>query len=209
MNRTGGFGFVRVFTGFVALATPLPALTLLDDITCILKADVASRGPPMAREMARRTIQRHPDGALHVSVHEEEGARNNGKGEAWHLYWQQLPGGEIAIGGFRDQAGPSEWSLDATPTSAVQDRLEVFVRTHLGVQAPITHRWAACAGYTESGLPVLEQVRAGVWALGGYSGTGNVIGALSGRAVVAAALDGNLAPARVLHGPQWSTTVTG
>ena len=123
-------------------------------------------------------------------------------------YWQQLPDGSIAIGGFRDQGGPSEWSLDATPTSVVQDLLEAFVRTHLRVTAPITHRWAACAGYTESGLPVLEQVREGVWALGGYSGTGNVIGALSGRAVVAAALDGNAAPARVLHGPEWSTMVT-
>lgn len=124
-------------------------------------------------------------------------------------YWQQLPDGTLAIGGFRDQAGPGEWSFDATPNAEVQDRLETFVRTHLGVQAPITHRWAACAGYTESGLPVLEQVREGVWALGGYSGTGNVIGALSGRAVVAAALDGNLAPARALHGADWSTTVTG
>lgn len=73
----------------------------------------------------------------------------------------------------------------------------------------VSLRWAACAGYTESGLPLLEQVREGVWALGGYSGTGNVIGALSGRAVVAAALDGNFAPARVLHGPEWRTTTTG
>ena len=124
-------------------------------------------------------------------------------------YWQQLPDGALTIGGFRDQAGPSEWSLDARPTAPVQELLESFVRTHLGVWAPITHRWAACAGYTESGLPLLEQVREGVWALGGYSGTGNVIGALSGRAVVAAALDGNLAPARVLHGPEWRTTTTG
>ena len=124
-------------------------------------------------------------------------------------YWQQLPDGSLTIGGFRDLAGPSEWSLDARPTAPVQELLESFVRTHLGVSAPITHRWAACAGFTESGLPLLEQVREGVWALGGYSGTGNVIGALSGRAVVAAALDGNLAPARVLHGPEWRTTTTG
>lgn len=83
------------------------------------------------------------------------------------------------------------------------------VLTHLGVTAPVTHRWAACAGDTESGSPVPGQVREGVWALGGYSGTGNVIGALSGRAVVAAALDGNSTPARVLHAGEWSTTVTG
>ncbi|WP_411279492.1 NAD(P)/FAD-dependent oxidoreductase [Gemmatimonas sp.] len=123
-------------------------------------------------------------------------------------YWQQLPDGSLAIGGFRDQAGPNEWSLDATPTDAVQQMLETFVRGHLGVAAPITHRWAASAGYTESGLPVLEQVRKGVWALGGYSGTGNVIGALSGRAVVAAALDQNYAAVRLLLGERWSPEVT-
>jgi glycine/D-amino acid oxidase-like deaminating enzyme len=36
-------------------------------------------------------------------------------------------------------------------------------------------------GYTESGLPVVSEVRPGVWAVGGYSGTGNVIGTLLGR----------------------------
>ncbi|QJR35698.1 NAD(P)/FAD-dependent oxidoreductase [Gemmatimonas groenlandica] len=119
-------------------------------------------------------------------------------------YWQQLPDGSLTIGGFRDQGGPSEWSLDARPTAPVQHLLESFVRTHLGVTAPITHRWAACAGYTESGLPVIEQVRGNVWALGGYSGTGNVIGALAARAVVSAALDGEPAGVRLLLGEHWS-----
>jgi len=130
------------------------------------------------------------------------------RGEVWHRYWQQLPGGSIAIGGFRDHGGPSEWTYDATPTDTVQEMLESFVRTRLQVAAPITHRWAASAGYTESGLPVIEQVREGVWALGGYSGTGNVIGALSGRAVVAAAIDRDYAAVRVLLGQQWSPDVT-
>jgi len=104
-------------------------------------------------------------------------------------YWQQLPDGRITLGGFRDLGGPSEWTTNATPTDAVQQMLETFVRMHLQLTAPITHCWAASTGYTETGLPVLEQVREGVWAMGGYSGTGNVIGALSGRAVVAAAID--------------------
>lgn len=122
-------------------------------------------------------------------------------------YWQQLPNGALTIGGFRDQAGPREWTVDATPTAPVQAMLEAFVRSHLGVTAPVTHRWAACAGFTENGLPVLEQVRESVWALGGYSGTGNVIGALSGRAVVAAALDGDAAGVRLLLGDGWSPDV--
>ena len=115
-------------------------------------------------------------------------------------YWQQTPDGCIAIGGFRDKAGESEWSHEAIPTTPVQSMLESFVRTKLGVTAPITHRWAACAAYTDSGLPVLQQVRERVFAIGGYSGTGNVIGALCGRAVVAWAVDGNSAPAELLVG---------
>jgi gamma-glutamylputrescine oxidase len=122
-------------------------------------------------------------------------------------YWQQLPGGQIALGGFRDHGGPAEWTTDTTPSEPVQTALEHFLREHLGLRAPITHRWAASAGYTESGLPVIEQVRAGVWALGGYSGTGNVIGALAARGVVAAALDGDPSGVRLLLGEQWSMDV--
>lgn len=117
-------------------------------------------------------------------------------------YWQQLPDGSIAIGGFRDKAGESEWSLDARPTEPVQGMLETFVRDALGVHAPVSHRWAACAAYSDNGLPVLQEARPGVWAIGAYSGTGNVIGALCARAVVALATDGNPAPAEALVGTE-------
>jgi gamma-glutamylputrescine oxidase len=105
-------------------------------------------------------------------------------------YWQQLPDGHIALGGFRDQGGEGEWTEDARPGDEVQARLERFLRDRIGVRAPVTHRWAASVGYTPSGLPVLEEVRAGVWAAGGYSGTGNVIGALCGRAAAEMATEG-------------------
>ena len=96
-------------------------------------------------------------------------------------YWQQRPDGAIALGGARDLAGESEWTTNATPTAIVQDALERRLREGLGVHAPISHRWAASVGYTTDGLPVVAEVRPGVWAVGGYSGTGNVIGALLGR----------------------------
>ncbi len=95
-------------------------------------------------------------------------------------YLQQLPDGRIALGGFRDQGGEAEWDATGEPTDAVQARLERFLRDDLGVQAPITHRWAAPVGYTDNGLPVLEEVRPSLWAIGGYSGTGNVVGACLG-----------------------------
>jgi len=122
-------------------------------------------------------------------------------------YWQQLPDGSIALGGFRDHGGPSEWTTDITAGEPVQTALENFLRTHLRVKAPITHRWAASAGYTDTGLPVIEQVRKDVWALGGYSGTGNVIGALAARAVAAAALDDDCIGVRRLLGDGWSPAV--
>jgi gamma-glutamylputrescine oxidase len=96
-------------------------------------------------------------------------------------YWQQRPDGAIALGGARDVALREEWTTDARPTSVVQDALERRLRDTLGVGAPITHRWAASVGYTDDGLPVVAEVRQGVWAIGGYSGTGNVVGSLLGR----------------------------
>lgn len=97
-------------------------------------------------------------------------------------YWQQRPDGRIALGGFRDQAMEEEWTTASEPTAAIQDRLEHLLRTGLRVAAPITHRWAASVGYAADGLPILGQVRPGVWASGAYSGTGNIVGALGGRA---------------------------
>ncbi|MGB7213259.1 MAG: FAD-dependent oxidoreductase [Gemmatimonadales bacterium] len=102
-------------------------------------------------------------------------------------YWQQLPNGSIALGGFRDAEGEAAWTSSTETTPSVQDLLDRFLSEHLKIRAPVTHRWAASVGYTETGLPILEEVRPGVWAAGGYSGTGNVIGAICGRAAARAA----------------------
>jgi glycine/D-amino acid oxidase-like deaminating enzyme len=96
-------------------------------------------------------------------------------------YWQQRPDGSIAMGGARDRFEASEWTTDARPTDDVQSALEHRLRDTLGVHAPITHRWSAIVGYTANGLPVIGEVRPGVWAIGGYCGTGNVVGSLLGR----------------------------
>ncbi|HTL67680.1 MAG TPA: FAD-dependent oxidoreductase [Lacunisphaera sp.] len=97
-------------------------------------------------------------------------------------YWQQQPDGSIALGGFRDHALEEEWTRQTEPTDLIQGLLEKFLREKLGVRAPVTHRWAAAVAYTPDALPVIEQVRANVWAVGAYNGTGNVVGALSARA---------------------------
>lgn len=113
-------------------------------------------------------------------------------------YWQQLPNRRLALGGKRDSALEEEWTDIGEPSEAIQTRLENLLRS-IGVQAPITHRWAASVAYTDTGLPVLEEVRPGVWVIGGYSGTGNVVGAICGRAV-ARAVSGQEPPAVGLLG---------
>jgi glycine/D-amino acid oxidase-like deaminating enzyme len=105
-------------------------------------------------------------------------------------YWQQLADGRIALGGFRDQGGEAEWTADAEPSQRVQALLEAFLRERLGVRAEVTHRWAAPVGYSADGLPVLAEARPGVWAAGGYCGTGNLIGTLCGRAAAQLAVGG-------------------
>ena len=96
-------------------------------------------------------------------------------------YWQQRPDGVIALGGARDVGGEAEWTHETAPSDVVQAALEHRLREGLGVHAPITHRWAASVSYTRDELPIVREVRPGVWAIGGYSGTGNVIGSLLGR----------------------------
>jgi glycine/D-amino acid oxidase-like deaminating enzyme len=103
-------------------------------------------------------------------------------------YWQQLPDGRIALGGFRDVGGDAEETRDTEPTAAVQAALDRHLRERIGVTAPVVARWGASVGYTRTGLPYVGQVRDRVFAAGGYCGTGNVVGALCGRALAAMAL---------------------
>lgn len=106
-------------------------------------------------------------------------------------YWQQLPNGRIVLGGCRDQVADSEWTTSTDPSEPVQSRLDRLLRDTLGVTARVSHRWAASVGYTANGLPIMDEIHSGVWAVGGYNGTGNVIGALYGRAVAQLAVCGN------------------
>lgn len=109
----------------------------------------------------------------------------------WGLdYWQQTPDDRVVLGGCRDVGGEEEWTNEATPTEVVQAALDRLLRDTVRVEAPVTHRWAATVAYTQSGLPIVEMVRPRVWAIGGYSGTGNLVGALCGRAVAELIVEG-------------------
>ncbi len=106
-------------------------------------------------------------------------------------YWQQLPDGRVVLGGFRDHFEAAEWTLQDSPSAGLQACLEQFLRSDLGITAEITHRWAASVAYSSGLLPILEQVCPDVWVLGGYSGTGNVVGSIFGRMTAQLALQGH------------------
>ncbi len=105
-------------------------------------------------------------------------------------YWQQLDDHRVVIGGCRDRFVDDEWTTDTDPTDQVQQCIEQVLREAVGVRQPVRHRWAAAVSYSAGVLPVMDQVRPGVWAIGGYNGTGNVIGALYGRMVAQIAVTG-------------------
>lgn len=106
-------------------------------------------------------------------------------------YLQQLPSGEVLLGGGRDVGGASEWDVSgapAAPSAPVQAHLDRW-RADLGIDAPVTHRWAAHAAFTPDRLPVDERVAPGVHVTGAYSGHGNVLGGLLAREAALALLD--------------------
>lgn len=105
-------------------------------------------------------------------------------------YVQQVPSGEVFIGGGRDLHADVEWEAEAQPSMSVQRHLDALA-VDLGVTAAVTHRWAAHAAFTEDQLPVAEEVRPGVFVVGAYSGHGNLLGPMLAREAVDAALDGH------------------
>jgi gamma-glutamylputrescine oxidase len=105
-------------------------------------------------------------------------------------YWQQLEDGSVLLGGGRDIALDAEWTTDAGTTSTIQDYLTRTLREKLGVTAAITHRWGATVSYSETGLPVFRELGDGVLVIGAFSGTGNAVGSILGRAAAQRAIKG-------------------
>ena len=116
-------------------------------------------------------------------------------------YWQQLPDKRIVVGGCRDAFAEQEWTSELVTSEPLQAGLERLLREKIGSTQPITHRWAALVSYSNDEVPVLEEVRPGVIAIGAYSGTGNVVGALYGRIAAELAISGTSGLAGVVRTP--------
>jgi gamma-glutamylputrescine oxidase len=109
-------------------------------------------------------------------------------------YAQQLPDGRLFVGAGRDRFVEDEWTYDASPSEPVQAYIETVAARMAGGPVEVTHRWAASVGYTADGRPLCVEVADGVVAVGGYSGTGNLVGPVAARAAVALALDSTTPP---------------
>jgi glycine/D-amino acid oxidase-like deaminating enzyme len=99
-------------------------------------------------------------------------------------YMQQLEDGRIALGGFRD-TDPGVFTESEELDPGVLARLERYLVDELGVVVPVTHRWVGIVGYTGDERPLAGHVPGvpGLYALGGYCGSGNVNAWVAGRIV--------------------------
>jgi gamma-glutamylputrescine oxidase len=109
-------------------------------------------------------------------------------------YAQQLPDGRLFVGGGRDRFADAEWTVDAEPSEPVQAYIETVAERMAGRRVRVSHRWAASVGFTPDDRPLCTTVADGVFAIGGYNGTGNLVGPVAARAAVALALDGTPPP---------------
>ena len=110
-------------------------------------------------------------------------------------YWHQNEEGRLIVGGFRDADMDAEFTASEETTDRIQGALQGFVGELLGRMPAVTHRWAGVFGLVPDLMPVVGRVpgREGLWAAGGYSGHGNVLGLMCGE-LVANAITGDEHP---------------
>ncbi|MFL5929321.1 MAG: NAD(P)/FAD-dependent oxidoreductase [Gaiellaceae bacterium] len=129
------------------------------------------RGQVLATEPLRERLYERPHYARHG-----------------YDYWHQLPDGRLVIGGNRDASLATEETDVEETTELIQGRLDALVERLVGYRPHVTDRWAGIWGVTPDRVPVVGEVRDGVWVAGGYSGHGNALGLacgeLLGRAIL-------------------------
>lgn len=93
----------------------------------------------------------------------------------------------FALGGFRDRDLPGErataWPGPAVPSARVQSGIDELAAQIAGAPVAPSCRWAATVSYTADLWPLVAEAAPGVWAVGGLSGHGNLIGPLAARAI--------------------------
>jgi gamma-glutamylputrescine oxidase len=100
-------------------------------------------------------------------------------------YFQQPPDGRLLAGGFSDLGGDGSYTDRYDGNPPIWERIERYLRDELDVTAPVSHRWVGIVGYSDDGLPFVGPVPGspGLYAAGGYSGHGNVLGYVAGKRI--------------------------
>jgi len=112
-----------------------------------------------------------------------------------YRYWRQLADGRLLLGGFRNLAPEEEVGYVEEPSDRIQNHLERHLQA-MGVEAPVTHRWAGIMGFTPDSLPLVGPVpgRPGLFVCGGYTGHGLGFAFNAARRLVGLLLDGQEPP---------------
>ena len=105
-------------------------------------------------------------------------------------YAQQTPDGRLFVGGGRDLFAEQEWTSSTEPSAPVQAYLDRIAPRIAGGPVRVAQRWAASVGFTPDGRPLCTRIDNHTVAIGGYNGTGNLVGPIAARAAVALTLDG-------------------
>jgi glycine/D-amino acid oxidase-like deaminating enzyme len=175
-------GVVRTERGVISAAAILVAV---DGRLDLVVPALADRVRTARLQMV--TTEPVPAGRLPCPVH----------GRWGYDYAQQDDEGRVFCGGGRDLFVEDEWTHDAEPSAQVQGYLADLAGRMAGEDVAITHRWAASVGFTvgTDGRALCTAFDDGAMAIGGYNGTGNLVGPVAARAAVAYLLDEEPIPA--------------
>lgn len=116
-------------------------------------------------------------------------------------YFRQTTDGTIVVGGCRKQHAHAEVGFEDATTPALQNDLEAFAASILGLgrsSLNITARWSGTMGFSPDGLPLIGPLPgwpdARVWFCGGFTGHGMSMAYRCARSCVEAMLDGAETP---------------
>ena len=98
-------------------------------------------------------------------------------------YFQQAPDGRLLAGGFSDLDGEGSYTDRDEGSPAVWERIQRYLGEDLGVRAPSHAPLGGQRRLQQRRAAGRRRGRAGVYAAGGYSGHGNVLGYVAGQAL--------------------------
>ncbi|MEE2751792.1 MAG: FAD-binding oxidoreductase [Myxococcota bacterium] len=106
-------------------------------------------------------------------------------------YWRQDEKGCVVLGGWRNLDPQAEVGHQEVVNMDIQSHMEEFL-TRVGVDAPITHRWAGIMGFSRDGLPLVGPApgAAGAVVGTGFTGHGYGFAFLAGAALAQVAVEG-------------------